>query len=502
MTVDRRQWLQMSASGVAAAALENAIGPTGEARAAATSELSGYDATGLAELVRSKQVSALEVVEDTIRKIEAINPSLNAVINKPYDQARLRAKGLGGDGALAGVPLIVKDNATIAGATITRGTRALRGNVVEKTAPFFAALENAGMILVGIGNMPEMGLIDGTENVLYGPTKNPWHLDYSPGGSSGGSAVAVAAGMLPLAHGTDGGGSIRIPASQCGLFGLKASRGRTLPGNFAVAPWVVLVDCGVSRSVRDSALFLGVVEDPATKLPKVGSVTGKSPKRLKIGLMLEGMKGQTPHPDVKDAIMGSAKLCGELGHTVEEVKLPLDQARLMDAFLVIWAIGSASQVEAFSKLKGITKLEDAFEPWTLGLREEALRQGPFDRQIASVIPVFEAATAALDRFFSEWDVLLSPVLRDPVFKTGARDSGRIPFADLKQQVFDYVSYTPIHNICGTTAMSVPLAFDRSGLPIGSQFAARAGAEATLLSLAYELEEARPWASKRPPNFVT
>src|SRR5258708_39133972 len=237
--------------------------------------LSSYDAMGLAELVRTGQITSREIIEDTIRKVEAINPRLNAVIYRTYDTARQRALEPFGHRPFAGVPFLVKDNATIAGVRLTRGSRALRGNVPDRAAPFFAAAENAGLVLLGVTNMPEMGLIDGTENVLYGPTRNPWNLDYSPGGSSGGSAACVAAGVLPLAHGTDGGGSIRIPASHCGLFGLKASRGRLLPGNFGTAPWQTLVDAGLTRTVRDTAMYLSVVEDPNTQLPKIGFMSGK-----------------------------------------------------------------------------------------------------------------------------------------------------------------------------------------------------------------------------------
>jgi amidase len=200
------------------------------------SDISSYDATGLAELIRTRQITPGELVEDTITKIEAINPVLNAVIYKTYDRARRRASAPLGDGPLAGVPFLVKDNAMIAGVELTRGSRALQGNVPDQTAPFFSAAESAGLILMGVTNMPEMGLIDGTENALYGPTRNPWKLDYSPGGSSGGSAACVAAGVIPLAHGTDGGGSLRIPASHCGLFALKASRGRLLSGTLGAPP--------------------------------------------------------------------------------------------------------------------------------------------------------------------------------------------------------------------------------------------------------------------------
>jgi len=470
--------------------------------AAPRSDLSSYDAMGLAELIRSKQIAPAEAVEDTIRKLEAVNPTLNAVIYKTYDRARRRAAEPVGDGSFAGVPFVVKDNATIAGVRLTRGSRAQRDNVPDKTAPFFAAAERAGLILVGVTNMPEMGLIDGTENVLYGPTRNPWNLDYSPGGSSGGSAACVAAGVLPLAHGTDGGGSIRIPASHCALFSLKASRDRLLAGNFTTPAWPRLVDAGLSRSVRDTAMYLSVVEDPNSRLPKLGFVPGKSPTRLKIALLYEGMQGQSPHQAVRQAVADTARLCGELGHTVEEVTPPLDQAALAAAARRVARVEVAKAVDAIAKAAGLARLEDGFESRALGLREEALRNGPFDQQISGALPVLAAGTAALDRFFQEWDVLLTPVLRTPIYKIGMRDQTKFSFQALEGILRDYVAYTQLHNICGTTAMSVPLHWDADGLPIGSQFAARAGAEATLLALAHELEEARPWAGKRPPLFAT
>src|SRR5713101_1991031 len=396
--------------------IDAAAGATQSAAATPLSDLSSYDAMGLAELIRNKQITPHEVVEDTIRKIEAINPKLNAVIYKTYDRARQRASEPVGGGPFAGVPFLVKDNATIAGVQVTRGSRALHGNVPDKTAPFFAAAESAGLILMGVTNMPEMGLIDGTENLLYGPTHNPWNLDYSPGGSSGGSAACVAAGVLPLAHGTDGGGSIRIPASHCGLFGLKASRGRLLSGNFGAPAWPRLVDAGLSRTVRDTAMYLSVVEDPDSQLPKLGFVSGKSPRRLKIAVMYEGMQGQIPHPEVTKAVADTAQLCRQLGHTVEESKPPLDQAKLGAAAQQLGAVEVAKAVDSIAKAKGLTRLEDGFESRALGLREEAMRSGPFDEQIAAALPTLEAGTATLDQFFQQWDVLLTPVLRAPVFE--------------------------------------------------------------------------------------
>jgi amidase len=503
MRFDRRDLLKKSAASLLAVSADLAAGSVGAlAPAMSTSDLSAYDAMGLAELVRSKQITPLELIDDTIRKIEAVNPKLNAVICKTYDRARQRALQPVSGAPFAGVPLLVKDNATIAGIPSARGSRALRGNVPEKTAPFFAAVEAAGFNVAGVTNMPELGLIDGTESALYGATHNPWNLDYSPSGSSGGSAACVAAGVLPLAHGTDGGGSLRMPASHCGLFALKVSRGRLLPGNFAAPAWSRLVDGCFSRTVRDTAMYLSAMEDPNTQLPKLGAVTGKSPKRLRIALMYEGMQGQVPHPEVRNAIADTAQLCRDLGHTVEEAKPALDQAALNDAAHRIGAVEVAKMMDAIAKAKGIAKLEDGFESRALGIREEALHHGPFEEQIAAALPVLQAGTAALDRFFQQWDVLLTPVVREPAFKIGMRDQTKFGFKELNEITRDYMPYTQLHNICGTTAMSVPLHWDSNGLPLGSQFAARMGAEAILLALAYELEEAHPWKGKRPPIFVT
>jgi amidase len=244
------------------------------------------------------------------------------------------------------------------------------------------------------------------------------------------------------------------------------------------------------------------VEDPNTQLPKLGFVPGRSPRRLKIALLYEGMQGQAPHPEVRNAVADTAQLCRAMGHTVEEAKPPLDQAMLNDAARQVGAIEVAKTVDAIAKAKGITNLEDGFESRALGQREGAMRNGPFDEQIASALPTLRAGTLALDQFFQQWDILLTPVVREPIFKIGMRDQTKFPFKEMNEITRDYMPYTQLHNICGTTAMSVPLHWDSNGLPIGSQFAARMGAEATLLGLAYELEEVRPWASKRPPTFVT
>jgi len=218
--------------------------------------------------------------------------------------------------------------------------------------------------------------------------------------------------------------------------------------------------------------------------------------------MYEGMQGQAPHPEVRKAVADTGQLCREIGHVVEEAKPPLDQAALSDAARRAGAVEVAKMVDAIVKARGITNLEDGFESRALGSREQAMRGGPFDEQIAAALPTLRAGTATLDQFFEQWDVLLTPVVREPAFKIGMRDQAKFPFRELNAITRDYMPYTQLHNICGTTAMSVPLHWDSNGMPLGSQFAARMGAEATLLALAYELEEVRPWAGRRPPHFAT
>jgi amidase len=464
-------------------------------------DLSPYDATALAELIRTKRITASELVEITIRKIEAVNPTLNAIVHRTYDRARRRAVESLSDDPFGGVPFLVKDNAVIAGVPIARGCRALLGHVPERTAPFFNAIERTGLNVLGVTNMPELGLIDGTESALYGPARNPWHLDYSPGGSSGGSAAAVAAGILPMAHGTDGGGSIRMPASHCGLFGLKVSRGRLLSGSSTARWWEFLVDGVLSRTVRDMALLISVAEDPSTPLPRMGFVPPQASRPLKIAVMYRGLQGQIPHADVREAVADAAQLCRELGHSVEQAEPELAWQQLDTASRQVGAVETAMAVDAIVDRRGYARLEEAFESRALGLRKEAMRNGAFEKQIAEALPVLRDATYGLDQFFQQWDVLLTPVARTPIYEIGMRDQSKHGFEILDDRLSDYACYTRLHNICGTPAMSVPLYWDRSGLPIGSQFAARTGAEATLLALAYRLEDARPWVCKRPPVFA-
>jgi amidase len=516
MKHSRREFLQWASACTVGGGLFGLAGcarPTAEnAATTAASELADYDGIALAELVRRGEVTPLELVEDTLRRIESLNPRLNAVLTDLFDVeiARRRAAGSLGDGPLSGVPVLLKNLISFRDARITSGSRLFARRIEEagrpldeQNHPLVDALERAGMIVTGITSSPEVGLIDSTEPVLYGATRNPWQLDHSPGGSSGGSGAAVAAGIVPIAHGNDGGGSIRMPASHCGVFGLKPTRAREA-GNRAAGEMAVLAlssNFCLSRSVRDTAAFLAAVErtdNPA--LPPVGFVREASSERRRVAVLLTSLEGKAPEPEVESAVLGAASLCEELGHRVTPVELPFDGPTFVDAFIGLWA-SSAVELEALvTEWFGTgARPEDFLEPWTLGLAELAKSRG-VEQCVLTALQVFQETIGRLDRVFAEHDALLSPVLRTPPFLIGDHDPAG-EFDRVLSRVLDVVGYTPLHNATGTPAMSIPLHWTAKGLPVGCQFAAAHGGERLLLELAYELEAARPWRDRRPPVRV-
>lgn len=510
MNISRREVLKQSASLVIAATGSSLLFAQSKLR---SSELAGYDAVGLAILLRKKEISPLELVEDTLKRIERINPKLNLVLTKNFDveKARAKAKQPLDGGTFAGVPVLLKNLAEYKDADIDFGSRlyaraiAKHGRLHKANSPFTAKMEQAGFIFVGITNAPEFGLIETTEPVLHGASRNPWNPDYTTGGSSGGSAAAVAAGIVPLAHANDGGGSIRIPACQNGLVGLKPTRRREITmftsGGMANDVVGIANDLCVSRTVRDTAAFLDLVENKTNdKLPPVGLITAPSSKRLKIALVLEGVNGKKADPEVEKAIRATAKLCESLKHNVEEIKLPINGQEVTDAFLGYWAAGTVgldAEIEAMLG-KGV-KREDVLEPWTIGMMELGRKRGLF-QAVGRATKAFNEAATALESLFKKFDVILSPVLRIPPYKLGYH-APTLDFETLLARVIDEVAYTPLHNACGTPAISLPLYWTKNNLPIGSQFAAWRGGEATLLHLAYELEAAKSWAKKRPAIFA-
>ena len=449
------------------------------------------DATAQADLVRRGEVSALELVDAAIARIEALNPAINAVVAPLFDQAREQARGALADGPFRGVPYLIKDLDNLAGAPTTSGSRLFADFVADESDPYVARSLMGGMIPVGKSNTPEFGLLGTTESLLLGPCRNPWNTEFTPGGSSGGAGAAVAAGLVPFAHATDGGGSIRLPASCCGLFGLKPSRGRL---SAAEGSGDISVQHCVSRSVRDSAALFAVAEYRGADalLPPVGFVTGPSDRRLRIAFSTRSYTGAAPHPDVEAATQRAAKLCADLGHEVVEAAPVVDGEQFLEAFMTVWSSFAAGVLSLAEQRQ--LNAPDVLEPWTLGLA--ALYRSKPATAMADAVRHFEAMQRVYDAFFSRYDLVLTPTLAAPPVRIGEQ-APTVPYDVLYERVLDWVGYTPIHNATGSAAMSVPLAMSAAGLPIGIQFAAVQGGEQTLFELAYALEQAAPWADRWP-----
>jgi amidase len=461
------------------------------------------DATGTAELIRNGALSAREVVEAAVRRIEKHDPELNALVANRFDEALADVdRGLP-DGPLRGVPILVKDlEADVTGLPRTGGSRLFAEARAVRDSEVVSRYRRAGMVVLGTTNSPELGKNASTEPLLHGPTRNPWNTAYSSGGSSGGSAAAVAAGMVSVAHGSDGGGSIRIPASMCGLFGLKPSRGRvpTWPYSGALAS-PVTAHHALTTTVRDSALLLDVVAGPVrgdalgapTPTRPFREQVGRPPGRLRIG-WAAAVPGDIPvHPDCSAAVKRAAATCWDLGHDVTEVALAYDPSQVMAASGTIIAASLVSTVDRRLAELGRELKDDDLEPFTRVLLEHG-------RTITGV-QVVEALRAAqevgwrLGAQLADYDVLLLPAVAQPVPLLGTLDTSRPE--TIYEHGTTYSLCTSVFNVTGLPAMSVPFGIDRTGLPVGAQFAADLGAESLLLSLAAQLEEASPWPLLAP-----
>jgi amidase len=461
------------------------------------------DATETAARIRRGEITAAEVVETAIRRAEALQETLNLIVNSDFERALAKAKaGPSGppNAPFWGVPFLVKDLVDYKGLPTRGGSQSQRfAPPATEQAPNCDAFDRAGLIVLGKSATPEAGFLPSTEPIATGLTRNPWDLTRSPGGSSGGSSVAVAAGIVPAAHATDGGGSIRIPASHCGLFGLKPSRGRMDDWENKDPIIGFAAEHVVTRSVRDSAALFALTEDhkPNASFPPVGVVDGPAKKRLRIGVLLANGEGHAPTPDVVAANDHAAKLAAGLGHHVDFVRLPYDGDQFIQDFLLLWANGAKRTADGVAKATGRKPDDTLLEPFTLGLADMAARAKPQD--LGQALKRLEADVLAYDTWFGayQFDVVLSPVLSSGPPKLG-EIGPLVPFDILVPRLMEYVGYTPIHNIAGAPAMSVPLYWTPEGLPIGTMFAARAGQERMLFELAYELEAANPWAHRIPP----
>lgn len=462
-----------------------------------------HDATALAGLIAKREMKAEDVLELAIARAEQVNPAINAIVHKQYDRARKEIPGLP-SGPLAGVPYLIKDLAFLdKGEPARLGSSLFKDYVADHDSAYVMRCRKAGLVIMGRTSTPEFGLNPTTEARLYGPTRNPWNLGYSPGGSSGGAAAAVAAGVLPAAHATDGGGSIRIPAAQCGLFGLKPTRGRMSFAPDAGEAWGGLsVGHVVSRSVRDSALLLDCTAGPEPGDPYVAppperpfvEEIARPPGKLRIAMMLLDHRGAKLHPECEKAVRGAAKLCAGLGHSVEEADPKLDLVALRPFNATIAAANVARNLTLRWRAVGREPQAADVETgtWAVYQRGIAVTGVQYVEAMAAV----HAAGRKLAAFLQSYDVILSTVLAGPPPKLGYLDQNGDPavFAD---RVTTYLSVTPVHNAAGTPAMSVPLHWTADGLPVGVHFAGRYGAEATLLRLAAQLESAQPWFDRVP-----
>ncbi len=455
------------------------------------------DATTLASMIRNREISTVEAVEAAIRRAETLQPKLNFIVNSDFDRALDAAKKGGQTGPFAGVPYLVKDLDDWAGLPTRSGSRGAMLNPAAKgTDPYVQAAVNSGFIVIGKSASPEFGYLPTTEPLALGPTRNPWNIGHSTGGSSGGAAAAVSSGVVPLAHASDGGGSIRIPAANCGLFGFKPSRGR-LAGNMGLKVIDLSVNHAETHSVRDSAALFAATERADADAPyrPIGFVQKSTRKKLRIGVLTASGSGRQPDAEVQAGLDGAVKLLQSLGHKVSETGWPIDSARFGQDFLTLWSAGAAMDVAAMSKALGRAPDTSMAEPFSLGMAE-LIAKAP-DGAVDAAIGRLAEASAAYDRWFATFDVIVSPVLAKPPVPLGYV-SGDVPFATLSERLTDYVGYTPLQNVAGAPAMSVPLHWTADGLPVGIQFAAKAGADALLFQLAYQLEAAQPWAGRKPP----
>lgn len=488
-------------------------------------EYESYDGTGLAELVRDKEVHPKELILAAIERIERLNPALNAVIHTNYLSAQQAADTVSPAAPFTGVPFLIKDlGAVHAGIPHTRSSRSRRHHVPDEDNEIVRRFKEAGLLIIGKTNTPEFGLSPVTEPELHGPTHNPWDTSRTPCGSSGGSAAAVAAGIVPLAHANDGGGSIRMPASACGLFGIKPTKGRSTWGPDYVESWLGLAEQhAVTRSVRDSARLLdathgaepGATHAPAPPVRPFADEVGADPGTLRIAVTAGALLDHRPiHIDCTAAVDDTVRLCEQLGHEVESATPDLDIDELIDAFVTLAAAEAHFQVMEAAELDRSKARAEDYElvTWILHLIGKKRSAGELERAIHTI----QMAGREVALFMRDYDVMLSATLAQPPWLIGELDPSpmevrllqavrRAPARILLEQVVKQLSdevlepmpNTPLFNMTGQPAMSVPLHWNGQGLPVGVQFAGRLGDEATLFRLAGQLEHARPWADRRP-----
>jgi amidase len=496
MKISRRRFVRHGSHSLAALAASGCGLPGADPEQ--ITDLTQADGIAQAMLLSKGEVSAAELLQTALDRAAAVNDKINAIVTPTYETARERAAAGAFSGPLQGVPYLIKDLTDVAGVRTTHGCRAFMDRIAERDAPIVQAVKAGGVNIIGKSNTPEFGLVGTTESLALGPCRNPWNLDHSTGGSSGGAAAAVAAGIVPAAQASDGGGSIRNPASCCGLVGLKPSRGRMLGEGSHTQVTQISVRHAVTRSVRDSAVLLAIGETQggAAGLQPVGFVAEPIQEKLKIAFSTTTAKGTQPDADVLAAQRQVAQLCADLGHEVIEAAPQYDGEVFESAFLDLWSQNGWSVREQLLN-GGVpqSQLQQLLEPWTLYLAEHFESVG--QQGLARVVATFGDVKRTVETFMQDYDAWLTPVLTSAPPRIGEQGPSLAPQA-LKQRTLEYVGYTPLANALGAPAISLPLSWNTAGLPIGSMFMAKYGQESLLLQLAYQLELAQPWTDKRPP----
>lgn len=456
------------------------------------------DTVDLADAIGRGDVPAATVVEHAIEATRAVNPRLNAVVNEDYEGAIERARGAL-EGRFAGVPIFVKDTDDLTGFPTRMGSLATPDKPAKRSSIFVdRVLRPLGFVPLGKTTIPEFGLTGTTEPLLTGKTRNPFHPEHSPGGSSGGAAALVGAGALPMAHGNDGGGSLRIPAAFCGLVGLKNSRGR-LPGMDAAAlvPLDFIAQGVVTRTVRDTAAFFEAAEQAhPTKLPPIGRVEGPASERLRIGFFTRGPDGSACDPAVEQAVIDAANTLASAGHKVEEIENPFP-APLHDDFFLFWGYSPFGLRWLGRLIMGRDFDWSKTDAWTQGM---ARFFGQNRGKVVGAIRRLRRSHLLAERIFESHDLLLSPVVTVPPLPLGQLDPNAV-FEEVYESLKPLVGFTPYQNAMGTPAISLPVGVDANNLPRAVHVAAPFGMERRLLEIAYEFEAARPWA-EHYPRLVT
>ncbi len=454
--------------------------------------LSNHDAVEISRLVTKGELCSLDVVRDSIARSRLVSPQLNAIVTDSFDQALSEAKGEL-NGPFAGVPTFFKDNEPVYGLPTLRGSRAIRSEPSIASSALVTMFGALGMISLGKSTMPEFGLTVSTEPLLSGATCNPWDISRTPGGSSGGAAALVASGVVPLAHGNDGGGSIRVPAACCGIVGFKPTRDRlgVLPTSKMV-PIKLFTQGVLTRTVRDSAVFYEEAEkifkNPA--LPEIGKVSATPSKPLNITYMsnLPG-RANNVDADVSAALLQTANLCRELGHNVTPIDNPFPK-KLFNDFAIYWAMLAFFAKFHSKKLFLIEIDKKKVEPFTTSLTRFFMARSV---TLPAVIRRLRKFTMLYEQLMGQYDIILSPTTCHTAPKIGYL-SPELPFPELYSRLEQFVPFTCYQNISGAPGISLPLHKDQQGLPIGMHFGGKYGLDSELLALAYQLEEANPFTT--------